>query len=73
MKHSNIIPEQEKNVLKLEIIQRTATKMVPDLEEEEERLKKMLDTTKRKKRKETITIHKLKNNREETDRNDLIM
>ena len=63
--------------MKLEKIQRIATKMVPDLEDlsYEERLKEMHLTTlkERRKRGDLITIHKLMNNLEETDRKDQIL
>ena len=64
-------------VLKLETIQRIATKMVPELEDltYEERLKDIHRTTlkERRERGDLITIHKLMKNLEETDRKDLIL
>ena len=53
-------------VLKLESIQRIATKIVPDLEDltYEERLREMYQTL--KERGDLITIYKLMNNLEET-------
>ena len=64
-------------MLKLERIQRIATKMVPELEDltYEERLKEMHLTTlkERRERGDLITIYKLMNNLEETDRKDLIL
>ena len=64
-------------MLKLERIHRIATKMVTELENltNEERLREMpLTKLKlRRKRGDSITIHKLKNNHKETDRKYLIM
>ena len=64
-------------MLKLERIQRIATKMVPELEHltQEERLKEMHLTTlkERRERDDFITIYKLMNNLEETYRKDLIL
>ena len=72
-----MVPAQEKHVLELERIERIAAKMVPELEEltYEERLKEMHLTTlkERSKRGDLITIYKLMNNLEETDRKDLIL
>ena len=67
-------PHKKKHVLKLETIQRIATKMVPELEEltYEERLKEMHLTT-LKERGDLITIYELMNYLEETDRQDLIL
>ena len=62
------------HVLKLERIQRIATKMVPDLEDltYEERLKEMHLTTLKETRErgDLITIYRLMNNLEEIDRKD---
>ena len=59
-------------MLKLERIQRIATKMVPELEDltYEERLKEIHLTTlkERRERGDLITIYKLMNNLEEADR-----
>ena len=70
-------PHKKKHVLKLERIQRIATKMVSDLEDlpYEERLKEMHLTTlkERRERGDLITIYRLMNNLEETDRKNLIM
>ena len=62
--------------MKLERIQRIATKMVLDLEDltYKERLKEMhLTTLKERERGDLITIYKLMNSLEETDRKDLIL
>ena len=63
-------PHKKKHVLKLERIQRIATKMVPDLEDltYEERLKEMYLTTlnERGERGDLISIYKFMNNLEET-------
>ena len=68
---------KKKHVLKLERIQKIATKMVPELEDLtcEERIKEMHLTTlkERRERSDLITIYKLMNNLEETDRKDLIL
>ena len=70
-------PHKKKPVLKLERIQRIATKMVLELKDltYEERLKEMHLTTlkERRERGDLITIYKLMNNLEETDRKDLIL
>ena len=62
---------------KLERMQRITTKMVPDLEDltYEERLREMQLTTLRQRRErgDLITIYKLMNNLEETDRKNLIL
>ena len=72
-----MVPTQEKHVLKLERIQRIATKIVPELEDltYEERLKKMHLTTLKERRARGVftTIYKLMNNLEETDKKDLIL
>ena len=72
-----MVPTQKKHVLKLERIQRIATKKVPELEDltYEERLKEMHHTTlkERRERSDMITIYKLMNNLEETDRKELIL
>ena len=70
---SNMVPAQEiKNVLKLERIQRTATRMVPDYKDltYQERLKEMYLTTLkgRRERGDLITIYKFMNNLEETNK-----
>ena len=69
--------DKKKHVLKLERIQRIVIKMVPDLEDltYEKRLKEMHLTTlkERKGRGDLITIYKLMNNLEETDRKHLIL
>ena len=61
----------------MERIQRIATKMVPNLEDLtcEIRIKEMHLTTLKDKRErgDLITIYKLMNNLEETDRKDLIL
>ena len=67
---------KKKHVLKLERIQRITTKMVPELQDltYEERLKMHLTTLKeRRERGNLITIYKLMNNLEETDRKDQIL
>ena len=69
---------KKKHVLKLERIQRIATKMVQELEglPQEERLKEMHLITLKERRERgdlIITIYKLMNNLEETDREDLIL
>ena len=68
---------KKKHVLKLERIQRIATKMVPEMDEltYEERLKEMHLTTlkERRERGDSITIYKLMNNLEESDKKDLIL
>ena len=65
-------PQMKKHVKKLERIQRTATKMVPELEDltYEERLKEVgLPTLEeRRERGDLITIYKLTNDLEEIDR-----
>ena len=66
-----MVPPQEKNMRKLERIQRIATKMVPELKEltcYEERLKEMKLPTLEEKRErgDLITIYKLVNDLEET-------
>ena len=70
-------PHKKKHVLKLERIQRIATKMVPQVEDltYEERLKEIHLTTlkERRERGGLITIFKLMNNLEEIDRRDLIL
>ena len=70
-------PLKKKHVLKLERIQKIATKMVPELEDlpYEERLKEMHLTAlkERRERGDLITIYKFMNNLEETDRKDLIL
>ena len=70
-------PHKKKHSLKLERIQIIATKMVPELEDlsYKERLKEMHLTTlkKRRERDDLITIYKLMNNLEETNREDLIL
>ena len=70
-------PHMKKHVKKLERIQRTATKMVPELEDltYEERLKEMgLPTLEeRRERGDLITIYKLTNNLEEIDTKDLLL
>ena len=72
-----MVPAQEKYVLKFEIIQRIASKMVPQLGDltYEEILKEMHLTTlkDRRERGDLITICKLMNNLEETDRKNLIL
>ena len=63
-------------MLKLKRIQRIATKMVPELEDltYEERLKeKHLSTFEERERCDPISLYKLMNNLEETDRIDLIL
>ena len=64
-------------MLKLERIQRIATKMAPELEDltYEKRLKEMHLTTlkERRVREDLIAIYKLMNTLEETDRNYLIL
>ena len=60
-----MVPAQKKNVLKLERIERIATKMMPELEEltYEERLKEVhLTTLKEREIGDLITIYKLMNN-----------
>ena len=70
-------PRKRKCVLKLERIQRIATKMVPQLEDltYEERSKEMHLTTlkERRERGDFITQYKLMNNLEETDKKNLIL
>ena len=79
LEHAKVIWSAHKkmHVLKLERIQRIATKMVPELEDlpYEEKLKEMQLTTlkERRERRDLITIYKLMNNLEETDRKDLIL
>ena len=72
-----MVPSQKKHVLKLERIQRIATKVVPELEDlpYDERLKEMHLATleERREKGDLITIYKLMNNLEETDRKDLIL
>ena len=74
---SNMILAQERHVLKLERIQRIATNMVPELEDltYEERLKEIHLTIlkERRERGDLITLYKLMNNLEETDRKVLIL
>ena len=76
LKHAEVIwsPHKKKHELKLERIQRRATKMVSDLEglTYKERLKGMQPTT-LKERVDLITMYKLMSNLEETDRKYLIM
>ena len=70
-------PHREKHVLKLERIQRIATKMVPELKDltYEENLKEMLVNIlkERRERRDLITIYELMNNLEEADIRDLIL
>ena len=70
-------PHKKKHVLKLGRIQRIATKMVPELENltYEARLKEIHWTTlkERRERGDLITIYKLMNNLEDTDRKDQIL
>ena len=70
-------PHKKKHVLKLERIQRTTIKMAPELEDltYEEILKEMHLTTlkERRERGDLITIYKLMNNLEETDRKNIIL
>ena len=79
LEYAEVIWSQHKkrHVLKLERIQRIATKMLPDLEDltYEERLKEMHLTTLKEKRErgDWITIYKLMNNLEKTDRKELIL
>ena len=65
-------PHKKYHVLKLKRIQRIVTKIVPEFEvlTYEERLKKMHLTIlkERRERRELITIYKLMNNLEETDK-----
>ena len=64
-------PHKKKPVLKLERIQRIAIKMAPELEDlpYEERLKEMhLTTLKKREIGDLITIYKLMNNLEVTDK-----
>ena len=67
-------PHKKKHVLKLERIQRITTKIVPELEDltYEERLKEMHQPT-LKETGDLITIYKLMNNLQETDRKDLTL
>ena len=69
-------PHKKKHVLKLERIQRIATKMVPELEDPpyDKKLKEMHLTTpkERRERGHLITIYDLMNNLEEKDGKDLI-
>ena len=64
-------------MLKLERVQRIATKMLPELEHltYEERLKEMHLTTLKERREsgDLITVYKLMSSLEETDRKDLIL
>ena len=69
-------PYKKKHVLKLERIQKIATKMVPELEDlpYEERLNEMQSSTLEERRERNlITLCKLMNNLEEIDRRDLIL
>ena len=74
---SNKVPAQEKVCVEIERIQRIVAKMAPELEDltYEERLKEMHLTIikERRERDDLITIYKLMNNLEETDRKDLIL
>ena len=69
-------PHKKKDIRKLERIQRTATKMVPELKDlnYEERLEEMgLPTLqKRRERGDLITMYKLVNQMEKVDRQDLV-
>ena len=71
-------PHKKKYVLKLERIQRIATKMAPALKNlvtYEERLKEMQRSTLEERREngDSITIYKLMINLEETDKKNLIL
>ena len=70
-------PLKNKHVLKLERIQRISTNMVPELKDlpYEEILKDVHLTTlkERRERRDLITMYKLMNNLEETDRKDIIL
>ena len=74
LEHTEVIwsPHKKKHVLKLERIQRIATKIVPELEDPiyKERLKEMQLSTlgKGRERGDLITIYKLMKNQEETDK-----
>ena len=69
-------PNKKKDIVKLERIQRIATKMVPELKdlEYEERLKEIeLPTLQdRRKRGDLITMYKIVNNMEKIDKQDLV-
>ena len=70
-------PHKKKDIRKLERIQRTATKMIPELQDlsYEERLEEIgLPTLQeRRERGDLITMFKLVNNMEKIDRDDLVM
>ena len=66
-------PHKKNHVLKLERIERIATKMVPELEELTYEERKEMHLKERRERGDLITVYKLMNNLEETDRKDLIL